>query len=354
LITGVMRVARESIFSDWNNFSVYGITSTYFSDKFGFTQKETEEILTYFGYSEDIPKVEKWYNGYQFGKTAQIYNPWSIVNYVSNRTDGFKSYWVNSSDDSLIKERITEPNIKEAIQELIANKTIVRTINENFVFSDFEHDTELLWTLLFHNGFLTQVKEVSLSRYELRIPNQELQFVFKNFILEWIKSVYKFNKDFLISTSNYLINNNIKEFESGFKHIIGDTFSYFDTAEANTITKEQIFHVYTLGLLAVLCDDYIIKSNRESGEGRYDILLVPHNKTKNGVVIEFKSIEKQKENEEYETFRKRIDNEIDTALQQIERNKYYKELIAHKIPLQQIVKVPIVFAGKEPHITKLN
>jgi len=354
LITGVMRVARESIFSDWNNFSVYGITSTYFSDKFGFTQKETEEILTYFGYSEDIPKVEKWYDGYQFGNTHQIYNPWSIVNYISNRTDGFKSYWVNSSDDSLIKERITETNIKDKVEDLVAGKIIQKTIRENFVFSDFEHQPELLWTFLFHNGFLTMVSKNEDNQYELKIPNYELRFVFKDLILNWIESEYKYNRDVLITTSKHLINNNIPEFETGFKQIIGDTFSYFDTAEVNSITKEQIFHVYTLGLLAVLCDDYIIKSNRESGEGRYDILLVPHDKTKNGVVIEFKSIEKQKENEEYETFQKRIDNEIDKALQQIERNKYYKELIAHEIPLEQIVKVPIVFAGKEPYITKQN
>jgi len=349
-----MRVARESIFSDWNNFDVFGITSTYFADKFGFTQQETNEILIYFGLQNKIDDVEKWYNGYKFGDIDKIYNPWSIVNFVSKHSDGFKSYWVNSSDDSLIKERITESDIKDKVEDLVAGKTIHKTIRENFVFSDFEHQPELLWTFLFHNGFLTMVSKNEDNQYELKIPNYELRFVFKDLILNWIESEYKYNRDVLIITSKHLINNNISEFETGFKHIIGDTFSYFDTAEVNSITKEQIFHVYTLGLLAVLSDDYIIKSNRESGEGRYDILLVPHNKTKNGVVIEFKSIEKQKENEEYETFRKRIDNEIDKASEQIERNKYYNELIAHKIPLQQIVKVPIVFAGKEPHITKLN
>jgi hypothetical protein len=365
LITGVMRVAWESIFSDWNNFSVYGITSAYFSDKFGFTQEETEQILKYFDLQDDISKVEGWYNGYKFGNIDKIYNPWSIVNYVSNPTDGFKAYWVNTSDDSLIKERIPEPNIKDRIQELIAGQTIEKTIRENFVFSDFERKTESLWTLLFYNGFLTQVSKTGEKMYELKIPNYELRFIFKDFILDWIEDEYKFYRDLLNITSKNLINNNLTEFEKGFKQIAGDAFSYFDSAKkTNTITQEQIYpveysklfnrvnHVYTLGLLAVLSDDYVIKSNRESGEGRYDSLLTPHDKAKHGVVIEIKSIEKQKEKEETKAFMKRIVKEIDNALHQIERNKYYKELSAQGKPYDRIVKVPVVFAGKEPYMFK--
>jgi len=347
LITGVMRVGRESIFSEWNNFSVYGITSNYFADKFGFTQSETVKLLNYFGLQDHIADVEKWYDGYKFGNIDKIYNPWSIVNYVGNINDGFKPYWVNTSNDSLIKERITEPNVKEAILELINNQTIVRTIHENFVFPDFENDTELLWTLLFHSGFLTQVKEVSLYRYELRIPNFELKFVFKNIVLEWINNSYKLNKDLLINTANYLVNNNIEKFEIGFKKVIGDTLSYFD------LPNEQLYHVYTLGLLAVLSDDYIIKSNRESGEGRYDIILIPYSTNNYGIVIEIKKIDGQREAETYETFSERINSEIDTALQQIERKKYYKELLSHKVNIEKIMRVPIVFAGKESFITKL-
>ncbi|MEA2043162.1 MAG: AAA family ATPase [Bacteroidota bacterium] len=358
LITGVMRVARESIFSDWNNFTVYGITSNYFSDKFGFTQAETDEILNYFELSNNKNNIEKWYDGYKFGEIEKIYNPWSIVNYIANPKDGFKAYWVNSSDDSLIKERITEPDIKEKIQELISGKTILKTIRENFIFSDFEYDTELLWTLLFHNGFLTYVKKTDRNQYELIIPNSELKYVFTDIILNWIKQTYNFNQDLLLITSKQLINNRIIEFEKGFKQIIGDTLSYFDTAATKdkqkniVIPKEQFYHVYTLGLLAVMSHDYIIKSNRESGNGRYDIMMIPHDKTRNGVVIEIKSIEKQKETENQKKYIERIDKEIDNALNQIERNKYYKELLANKIPLERIIKVPIVFAGKEPYITK--
>jgi len=361
LLTGVMRVGRESIFSDWNNFSVFGITSTYFADSFGFTQSDTVKILTYFGLQDKIEDVEKWYDGYKFGKVQQIYNPWSIVNYISCVEDGFKPYWVNSSDDSIIKQRITEPGVNEVIQELISQKTIIRTIKENFIFPDFEGDTELLWSLLFYSGFLTQVREVSLYRYELKIPNYEIKFVFENLILEWLKTNYKFNQDLLITTTNYLVNNNLNDFEIGFKKIIGDSISYFDiaikkdrTTEEIITSQEQIYHIYTLGLLAILSDDYIIKSNRESGEGRYDIILIPRNIKNNGIVIEIKKIEGQEKSEDYKTFKTRVNNEIENAMQQIERKKYYNELISHKVELNKIIRVPIVFAGKEPYITKIS
>ena len=351
LLTGVMRVGRESIFSKWNNFDVYGITMPYFDDKFGFTKQETEKILTYFNPKEDINKIAKWYDGYKIGDKQNIYNPWSIVNYISKHKAGFRPYWINSSDDSLIKERITVENIKNAVVELINNKTIIRTIKENFVFSDFEHNTELIWTLLFYSGFITPVRKVSLYRYEFRIPNYELKFVFKNIILELLENRYKFTEDLLMRTSQYLINNNLTEFETGFKQILGDTLSYFDTATNKQ--NEQFFHVYTLGLLAVLSDDYIISSNRESGEGRYDIVLIPRNVDSNGIIIEIKQIENQQENEKNNDFIDRVNNKIDEALEQIERKKYHKILLAHRIELDKIKRVPIVFAGKEPYITKL-
>jgi len=351
LLTGVMRIGKESIFSEWNNFEVYGITSTYFADKFGFTQKETEKLLIYFNLQDDSEKIAKWYDGYKFGNITQIYNPWSIVSYILNKNDGFKAYWVNTSNDSMLKERIKVENIKNAVIDLINNKPIIRTIKENFVFPDFEHDAELIWTLLFNGGFITPIQEVSLHRYEFRIPNFELKFVFTNIILEWIRTRYKFNQDLLINTSNDLINNNLPDFETGFKQILGDTLSYFDTSSNKQ--GEQFFHVYTLGLLAVLSDDYVISSNRESGEGRYDIILIPRNTKNNGIIIEIKHIENQQETEKQKDFIDRVNNKIDKALEQIERKKYYKTLIAHGIELEKIKRVPIVFAGKEPYITKV-
>ncbi len=360
LLTGVMRVGKESIFSEWNNFDIFGITSKYFSDKFGFTQTETEKILTYFGLNDKITDIQKWYNGYTFGNTSQIYNPWSIVNYISKKDDGFKPYWVNTGDYSLIQESITVHDAKNRIQELIEGKTIEKELKENFVFSDFETDNELIWSLLTDNGYLTQVEKGDFGNYKLKIPNNEVKIVFTDIIKTWLSAEVKIKRDLLISTARDLINNKIKEFEIGFKNIIGDTLSYFDTAEKKDkktkktiISHEQIYHIYTLGLLAILSDDYIIKSNRESGVGRYDIMLIPHDKTKNGVVIEIKQIEKRKTNEKESNFNKRINNEIKNALVQIDINEYYTELIINKIKPENIIKLPIVFAGKEPYITKL-
>ncbi len=361
LLTGVMRVGRESIFSEWNNFDVFGITMPYFSDSFGFTRTETEEILTYFNLNDRIDDIEKWYDGYKFGKVDNIFNPWSIVSYIAKSEAGFRAYWVNSGDYSLIKSRIIELGVKDKIQDLIEGKTIEKQLKENFVFQDFETDNELLWTLLTDNGYLTQTGKAKYGNYKLRIPNNEVRIVFTDIIMSWLNTEVKIKRELLIETAENLINNRITEFETGFKQIVADTFSYFDTAEKKEketnkkiITHEQIYHVYTLGLLTILTDDFQIKSNRESGEGRYDIMLIPHDKSRNGVVIEIKQIKKQRANEKENKFNKRINTAREKALTQIEKNKYYKELIISKIKPENIIKLAIVFAGKEPYVTKQN
>ncbi len=350
LLTGVMRVGKESIFSEWNNVKVYDITSNYFSDKFGFTQQETEELLRYFNLIDQLPGVEKWYNGYKFGKTDKIYNPWSITNYLSNKDDGFKAYWVNSGDYTLIKNRVLEADIKQNIQTLIEGKSIERELMENFVFQDFDKDIELFWTLLVLNGYLTLEGEGKYGNYKLRIPNNEVKIVFTQIISAWLKEKLHITKHILIEMAENLINNNVIEFEKNLKQIVGDTLSYYD----RTIKNEQIYHVYTLGLLSILSTDYIIKSNRESGEGRYDIMLIPHDKERYEIVIEFKNIEAQKDKETNEKFAERVNTTINKALQQIEKNKYYNELISNKIKVENIIKLPIIFAGKEPYVNELT
>ena len=363
LLTGVMRVGRESIFSEWNNFRVYSITSPYFDDKFGFTEQETLEFLRHFNLEDRKNDIQKWYNGYKFGNTSHIYNPWSIVNYISGEKEGFKPYWVNSGNYSLLKSRIIEIGVKDNIQDLIEGKTIDKELRENFVFQDFETNNELIWTLLTDNGYLTQVEKSKYGNYKLKIPNKEVKIVFTDIIMTWLNQEVKIKRDLLIKIAEDLINNRLIEFEKGFRQIIQDTLSYFDTAKntANVGTgrvslrqPEQIYHVYTLGLLTILSDDFMIKSNRESGEGRYDILLIPHDKLKNGIVIEIKTLERQKETEDDGKFKLRINNSITEALNQIDKNKYYKELIINKIKPENIVKLPIVFVGKEPFINPVK
>jgi len=353
IITGILRVSKESIFSGLNNLSVYSILDNQFSDKFGFTELEVKQIIKDFKVKTRYELIKKWYNGYKFGKTEGIYNPWSILNYVLQPQEGFKTFWTNTSANELIKNEIKKKdanNIRQEILKLINNEIIVKDIEENFVFTDLDTPKEVLWTLLTYSGYLTTKKQIRIGEYELLIPNYELKIIFKKTIIEWIQTDIKIIKSLLQNTANYLINNQIIDFEKGFKQIIGDTFSYFDTAKNN----EYIYQSYILGLLAIIGDDYIIKSNKESGEGRYDIMLIPHDKSKNGVVIEIKQIEKQQKVEEIYEFSLRINKEIETATNQINKNKYYKELIDNKIEEDKIIKVPIVFAGKEPYILKIN
>jgi len=353
IITGILRVSKESIFSGLNNLSVYSILDEEFSDKFGFTEPEVKDILTDFEIETDYSEIKKWYDGYKFGEVTKIYNPWSILNFVVSKNEKFKTFWTNTSSNELIKNEIKKKNadnIRQELMKLINNEVIVKDIEENFVFTDLDTPKEILWTLLVYSGYLTTRKNISRKEYGILIPNYEIKTVFQDTIVEWIETDIKIIKSLLQNTANYLISNKINEFEKGFKQIIGDTFSYYDTAKNN----EYIYHSYILGLLAIIGDDYIIKSNKESGEGRYDIMLIPHDKSKNGVVIEIKQIEKQHNDEINEVFFKRINTEIISATDQINRNKYYKELIDNKIEENRIVKIPIVFAGKEPYVTLIE
>ena len=353
VITGILRVSKESIFSGLNNLSVFSILDDEFSDKFGFTENEVKNILTDFNIKTDYAEIKKWYDGYKFGETIKIYNPWSILNFAVSKNEKFKTFWTNTSANELIKREIKKKdanNIRQELLKLINNEIIIKDIEENFVFTDLDIDNELLWTLLTYSGYLTTREKISRKEYEIVIPNYEIKTIFQDTILNWLKTDVKIIKSLLQNTANYLINNQIEKFENGFKEIIGDTFSYYDTAKNN----EYIYHSYILGLLAIIGDDYIIKSNKESGEGRYDILLIPHDKFKNGVVIEIKQIEKQQAVEKIHDFSLRINKEIEVAINQIDRNKYYKELLENQLTEQQIIKIPIVFAGKEPYIIPIE
>jgi len=350
VITGILRVSKETIFSGLNNISVYTILDLSYSDKFGFTKPETQQIMHDFKVTTKYEEVKKWYNGYKIGDTTGIYNPWSILNYVAKFENGFKTYWVNTSSDELLKERLKERDAdytRNQLLKLINNETIENEINENFVYTDLDTDKELLWTLLTFSGYLTAVNKTGRKTYELAIPNFEIKTVFQDIILNWLNTDVKIKRNLLIETTKQLINNDIINFEKGFKQIIGDTFSYFDLKGE----PENVYQSYVLGLLAVIGDDYLIKSNRESGDGRYDIMLIPHDKTKFGVVIEIKQIATN-ETDDLNNFSKKINDKIKEAAKQIEKNKYYMELVANNI--SKIIKLPIVFAGKVPYILPIK
>ncbi len=358
VITGILRVSRESIFSDVNNIGVFSITRNKFAKNFGFNETEVKAFFEYFGMNVPFGDVADWYDGYKFGDISGIYNPWSIIRFVSNckeeRKIEFVPHWVNTSSNNLIKDLIKEKGnalIRSEILKLINDEEIEKNIDENFVFPELKQNEQLIWTLFLFSGYVTVKERITTYDYKLRIPNYELKTIFKRTILDWFKMDIKVRYDQLTEMANSLINNNLTVFEKNFKEIMGDTFSYYDTAKNN----EYVFHAYMLGLLAVKGDDYILKSNRESGDGRYDIMLVPKNaKEHNGVVIEIKRTEKQQENEKDEDFISRINKKLKEAESQIYKNKYYKELLDNGLSEGNIVTVPIVFADKEPYVNELK
>ncbi|MEA3444773.1 MAG: AAA family ATPase, partial [Bacteroidota bacterium] len=234
IITGILRVSKESIFSGLNNIGVYSIMNYDFSDKFGFTKNEVKQILSDFNLSDKYIEVKKWYNGYKFGETKNIYNPWSILNYAAKHHEGFKTFWANTSGNELIKNEIKKKgseNIRKDILDLINDGTIIRDIEENFVFTDLDKRKSLLWTLLTYSGYLAVIDKKSRKEYELAIPNYEIKAIYQETIIEWFEGDLNVIKSLLKDTTSYLINNEISKFETGFKQIMGDTFSYYDTAK---------------------------------------------------------------------------------------------------------------------------
>ncbi len=345
VITGILRIARESIFSGLNNPGIFTILNYSFADKFGFTENETLQLLKDSGLADKIDMVRHWYNGYKFGDTENIYNPWSISNYIAMHREGFKPYWVNTSSDDLIRKRINEKDgdeIRNDIERLIKGETIEKNLNENMVFPDLNTDKELLWSLLTFSGYLTTVKNVKEKLYELKIPNYEITTLFKEIILGWLNTSLKLGTSLLYKTVESLKTNQTEQFKIQFKKLIGDTLSYYDIATE----PEKVYHAYVLGLLTIVSDEYVIKSNRESGDGRYDILLRPYDVNSYGIVIEIKTLPK-------DASKRQIAGKLSAALRQISKNRYYNELLENHVTNH--IQIAMVFAGKDVHIkTKAN
>lgn len=353
VITGVLRVSKESLFSNINNVEVYTVLSYRYADKFGFTEEETQNLLHHFNLEKDFEIVKKWYDGYNIGNLSDIYNPWSITGYIAKHYEGFKAHWVNTSGDELIKERIIEQNaaaFRTDVERLLLGQTIIKQIEEQIVFADFLSKKELFWSLLLYSGYLTPVKALpTLDFYELSIPNYEIKTLFQKIILQWFDAGMDVNASLLQQMIHSLTQNHIKDFEKYFKVLMGDTFSYFDldnpADEEQKKQAEKVWQAYTLGVLSIASEDYIIKSNRESGDGRYDILLLPKEKTLYGIIIEVKTMAK-------DATEKQINTKLKKALGQIEKNEYYKELIIHNIPKR--IEIAMVFVGKKVYIKSKN
>ena len=333
VLTGVSRVAKESIFSGANNFDVYTVLNDEFADDFGITSEEINKILEDFNVQEEKEEVKKWYDGYRIGNVEGIYNPWSLLNYLAKKE--LRPYWVNTSSNDLIKMKIKNSmTVKEKIEILLKDEVIEVPINLETVIYGIEKNEDNIWGLMLGTGYLKVVEVVNLAEgiYKVKLPNYEIKLLFQDIIRDWFKDKVQGND--LRSILKDLVELNLDEFQKKFRVLVREMFSYMDVGEN---TAENFYHAFVLGMLVGLKDTYYVNSNRESGFGRYDIMLEPHDKTKNSFIIEFKVADDFEE----ET----IEQVIANAKKQIKEKGYESNL--QERGFANITKMIFAFKGKE-------
>jgi len=337
VITGTLRISKESIFTGLNNLGVFPLNKGRFNKSFGFDESEVKKILADFGLSEEFSTIAKWYDGYNFGGRT-IFNPWSVVNYISDPDNGPEPYWLNTSSMHMIENVITPQKelIRQEINDLIEGQSITKIVYENMVFKDITNSrSDLVWSFLLHSGYLKIVKEVESDlrqKYELQIPNREVRIIFVDLVEKWIKNHIDLEQLEVLLKSLTL--GNISVFERKLTHICLAIMSYHDFAGS----PEKVYHALVLGMLVWLSNDYVIRSNRESGFGRYDIIFMPKDKTRQGIIIEFKRVE---ENDV-------VEDVLTDALNQIEEKRYEVELKAENV--HDIIKLAIGFSSKNVYL----
>jgi hypothetical protein len=342
VLTGILRIAKESIFSGLNNLVVNDIFSEKYNQYFGLLPREVEAIFKNYDLEYKLEEIKSWYNGYNYGGQT-IYNPWSIINCIYYQGE-IKPYWVNSSGNELIRELLLKgsENLKSSLELLIQNQSIEKKIDENIVFAEIESKSSSIWSFLLFSGYLSPAKsrrEKGRLFAELEIPNQEIKYIYEEIFLDWLEENIGSQK--LSQMLKALTEGDVESFSQIFKEFIVNSLSYFDTSGSEA---EKVYHAFVLGLLLNLRDAYQIKSNRESGYGRYDIMIIPDDKKKLGIIIEFKKIN-QFSNENKE-------EALASALKQIEEKNYQAEL--NSLGIDKILKLAVVFAGKEVEIKKGN
>ncbi|QTA80133.1 AAA ATPase-like domain-containing protein, nuclease domain-containing [Desulfonema limicola] len=337
VLTGILRVAKESVFSGLNNLDVYTILDENFNNAFGFTQKETAGLLNYFNMSHRMAEAESWYNGYLFGSEV-IYNPWSILNFANRNNEKPAPYWINTADTSLIDKLATfgGKEIREEIGILLEGRSIIKPVHDAIVMRDLEKHPDILWSFLLFSGYLKTVRHLEDEMYELQIPNYEVKLIYRNLIRSWFAGKIEQNR--VEDMLSALENKNVNFFEQMLKKIVMQVMSYHDLGNS----PEKVYHALVLGILVWMSYKYEIRSNRESGHGRYDIMMKPKDKDKTGIIIEFKKVDKEK-NESHE-------KAMEAALKQIEEKNYASELQAAGI--RDILKLAVVFQGKELWVRK--
>jgi hypothetical protein len=337
IITGTMHVPMEAYFSGVINAGIFTLLSSEFEDKFGFTENEIEKMLKDFNVFHMYDQVRDWYNGYTFGKET-IYNPWSIINFLASESKEPQPYWINTSDNQIVERLLTKggKELKKELERLVQGEIIEKIIEEDIVLRDVFSRENLLWSFLLMGGYLRQSdgrrnESTGKMYYSLAIPNKEVRMTYTGIIEHFFTA--KIENEKLEIMLKALVEGDVDIFGKLLRKIVAGIFSYHDFGGE----PEKVYHALVTGLLVWISGTHEIKSNRESGYGRYDISIIPKDVRKVGYVIEFKSIEE----EDGET----VDSAVESALKQIEDKEYETELIERGIT--NIKKLAIVFSGKD-------
>ena len=343
IMIGITRVSKESIFSDLNNLEVVTMTTSKYGKVFGFTEEEVFAAMDEYGL-EEKERIKSWYDGFIFGEWKDIYNPWSILNYLDKKRVGM--YWANTSSNSLVGKLIRESGrgVKESFESLLAGGHLFVPIDEQIVYDQLDHNENAIWSFLVAGGYLKVVSYeeyetdpiIKEPMYELALTNYEVKLMFRNMVSGWFAGNLSDYNDFVKA----LLCGDVDAMNEYMNRVASETFSFFDTGKrvSGKAEPERFYHGFVLGLMVELEDRYVITSNRESGFGRYDVMLEPRKAGLDAFIIEFKVYNPKKDAS--------LEDAVKAALVQIEEKKYEEALVGKGIPEERIRKYGFAFEGK--------